>query len=194
MSEKHYEFASVCASASDFEWSWKGFPRPFHKGNWMDSKNLRRPSRHLSRPSKCCNWYWNWCGFKAFQAPRDSLILTEIFDKEYNCLLSWQNCSNLRNIKFWIWLSKLLNFFVVRDWFFPDSIFFNYKSVAKRRGAPPVRAPLRPKISSISWRFLENLAKSYVCAPLPWRVGAPSHGESLIRHCKYNIFCIRSVK
>ena len=37
--------------------------------------------------------------------------------------------------------------------------------------------PLRPKIFSISCIFLYNLAKSYVGAALPWRVGGPSYGN-----------------
>ena len=35
---------------------------------------------------------------------------------------------------------------------------------------------------SISCSFRQNLAKSYVSAPV-WRVGAPSYGESWIRPC-----------
>ena len=48
-------------------------------------------------------------------------------------------------------------------------------------GGAPSGTPPRPKIFSISCSFSQNLAKSYVGAPLNgWR---PSYGESWIRAC-----------
>ena len=49
------------------------------------------------------------------------------------------------------------------------------------RGRAGRAPPPWPKIFSISCSFSQNLAKSYVGAPPPWRVGAPSYGESWIR-------------
>ena len=46
-------------------------------------------------------------------------------------------------------------------------------------------APIRPKIFSISWKFLEILTKSYVGTPR--MVSAPSCGESWIR--PWDLFC-----
>ena len=52
-------------------------------------------------------------------------------------------------------------------------------AVADLEGAL-AHAPLRPKIFSISWFFLENLTKLYVGAP-PQTVSSLSYGESWIR-------------
>ena len=48
-------------------------------------------------------------------------------------------------------------------------------------GARDARTP-GVQILSISCSFWENLAKSYVGVPSLWRVGAPTSGESWIRH------------
>ena len=50
---------------------------------------------------------------------------------------------------------------------FPKVEYKQKHSVADPR-APPVRAPLRPKIFSISGSFGGNLTKSYVGAPEGW--------------------------
>ena len=53
-------------------------------------------------------------------------------------------------------------------------------AVADPREAAPVQAPYSPKC------FLENLAKSYVGAPLPRWVGALSYEGSWIQPCIVN--------
>ena len=53
-------------------------------------------------------------------------------------------------------------------------------------GVHLARAPLWPKIFSISCSFLEKLGNSYVGAPPP-TVGAPSYGESWIRPWPLNL-------
>ena len=69
-----------------------------------------------------------------------------------------------------------------RNYYHPTLLtdFTRRETVADLGGGCPRRAlPLRPKIFSISCSFSHNLVKSYVGAP--WRVGAPSYGESWIR-------------
>ena len=59
------------------------------------------------------------------------------------------------------------------------NMWWGHFSGGSKGGAPGARSPLRTKIFSISCTFSENLAKSYVGAPLEgWR---PSYGESWIR-------------
>ena len=61
-------------------------------------------------------------------------------------------------------------------------IFTAKLSVADLRGARGTPLP-GVQILSISCIFWENLAKSYVGAPLPRGIGAPSSRKSWIRHC-----------
>ena len=65
-----------------------------------------------------------------------------------------------------------------------DYILQRYNSSGRSdvgvRDAPP--APRGVEILSISCSFGENLAKSYVGAPLPWGVDARTSGKSWIRH------------
>ena len=63
-------------------------------------------------------------------------------------------------------------------------ISFQWRIKGGRRGRPP---PPGVQILSISCSFWENSTNSYVGAPPPWGVGAPSSGKSWIRHwfCRF---------
>ena len=61
---------------------------------------------------------------------------------------------------------------------------YTNKPVAGFRGAPPARAlPYSPKCSQFHAVF-RKFWQNHMLAP-PWRVGAPSYGESWIRPCKH---------